>query len=185
MRPFMGLFALLLMCGCTAPTAPASTTPVAAPTTSHPAPANVTEPDFSRIAMQGQTPVGGCLFSAVAQCEFTQGSDYETNLTYQGRPLFLDGNATLTQGTNAVHIQVILFAKVNGTSTIAPGNGTLVDSASPLHFHMDLTHLAGIPLALGVYSSEGAGAPVGYAVANVPQGFTLQATLASQVTRPA
>lgn len=181
----------LALAGCASQAdVPAAPTPTASPTATAGAGklANATTFDFSTITMAGQTPAGGCFFSAISQCQFQGGSGYEQVLSVQGHGLSVEGNASLSSATPLSNIQVILFATVNGTEDLAPGNDTLQDGPSPLHFKIDLSHFpAGTPFTLRVYSVKYSAVPpepapaAGFAIVNVPQDFILKATLKSEV----
>lgn len=191
MRILPAVFAATLFCvlvaGCTAapagPTGPIASPPIAGPGhngTANPKGTNATfVADFARVAMQGLTPAGGCVFSAVYQCQFQGGSGYSQPLKVAGTPLRLVGNATFTGGTTTTtELQVILFADVDGQRQIADENRTFISAPSPVRFDFDLSHVPkGAPLTLEVYSAAGESVVVGYAIVDMQQDFKLDGFL--------
>jgi hypothetical protein len=178
-----GLVALAALAGCAGSTAPSSTEPPRGSTQSTSASGGlqafagaVYHTEF--LNFTGETPVGGCLFTLVSQCEFRSGSNFMQELGPTAHAVLLEGNATLTgPAAAASSVQALLFADTSAGRAIVFADDTFWDGASPLHFRMNLTPYAGQKLYLGIFSAEAQDFGVGFLFADVPQAFAVEARL--------
>lgn len=180
------LLALPAIAGCTegaGPAGPTETAPPPASPTVEQAPASApSAPAEERrwpVHVEGNTAAGACAAAGGQEvaCHYEMTEEAFGSIEAEGLPLRLAGTL-VWESVSPTSEQLTLYVPAYDDGAYHWEDGyPMAAGTSPLAFDLDLTMLQGHGLGLIVGNGYGAGVPTGYAFAQTPQDFVLDAVL--------